>query len=70
MIIGYQELERRSKLILPESNKKIKHALNVATKELQGLRYSEIEMFIALLTRETKKNSYLNENGFENPPLI
>lgn len=70
MVMSYEELERRSKLLLPESSKKIRHALNVATYALSGLRYSEVEMFLLLLDREMKKNAYLNGDGFEEPPLI
>jgi hypothetical protein len=46
MVLSYEELERRSELLLPESAKKIRHALNVATYVLSGLRYSEVKMFL------------------------
>jgi hypothetical protein len=70
MQIGYEELERRRKEILPESMKIVWNALDITTRNLQGLRYSEIEMFILLLNREVKKSCYFDGSGFENPPLV
>ena len=66
----YEGLERRQKLLSEDSEKKIRHAITTATQNLQGLRYSEIEMFLLILEREMKKNCELNRFGFENPPII
>lgn len=70
MTLHYEELERRTKLLNEDSGKKIRHALTITRQNLEGLRYSEIEMFLLILEREMKKGCYLDATGFENPPLI
>ena len=68
--VSYEELENRTKLLNEESGKKIRNALTIASQNLEGLRYSEIEMFLLILEREMKKNCELSRFGFENPPII
>jgi predicted site-specific integrase-resolvase len=70
IVITYEELERRCNDLTEESGKKIKHALTEARRNLSGLRYSEIEMFLLICEREMKKNCDLSRLGFENPPKI
>ena len=66
----YEGLERRQKLLSEDSGKKIRHAITTASQNLQGLRYSEIEMFLLIFEREMKKNCELSRFGFENPLVI
>lgn len=68
--MSYEELEKRTKLLNEDSGKKIRHAITTVRQNLQGLRYSEIEMFLLILEREMKKGCVLSRFGFENPPII
>ena len=70
IVTTYEELERRTKLLNEDSGKKIRHALTTARQNLEGLRYSEIEVFLLVLEREMKKECELSRFGFENPPVI
>ena len=68
--MSYEELERRSKLLTEETSKKIRHVSNIAISELRGLRYSEIEMFLLLFERESKKICEVRSLPFNTPPVI
>ncbi|MDI5949471.1 hypothetical protein [Flavobacterium yafengii] len=70
IVVSYEELERRCNDLTEQSSKKIKHALTEARRNLSGLSYSEIEMFLLICEREMKKNCDLSRFGFETPPQI
>jgi hypothetical protein len=70
MEIGYEELDRRSKLLSKESSKIIGEAISKTCYSIKGLRYSEIEIFLQLLERNIKMESYFRGYGFEKVPLV
>jgi hypothetical protein len=67
---GYEELSRRAKLLSEESGRIIGEAIAKTCYSVKGLRYSEIEIFLQLLERNIKMESYFSGYGFEEVPLV
>lgn len=67
-ILDYKHIHKIRQDLSEESAEKIYKALDETKRIINGLRYSEIELFLMLLEMSTKMQSRFKYQGFENPP--